>query len=169
MSAGAAILYPLLYFLDESGWFAALLPGLTIHELGHWAAVTITGGKVSALRLDAAGLCMEYSGIFGRAEEAVCAAAGPAAGLLWAATAYLIPTVCGRKSAVASLLVNLFNLLPAAPLDGGRILFAATESRRALHISSAVVIIGLLCAAIRFGIAGFLIPSALLLRELIRS
>ena len=169
ITAGAALLYPLLYFFDESGWFAALLPGMILHELGHWIAVKASGGKVTALRLDIAGLCMNLVGVSRRERLAFCAAAGPAAGLLWTAAASHIPSSWAQKSAAAALLVNLFNLLPAFPLDGGRILEGLTGSRRAVRYTSAAVIITLLFFTMHFRITGLLIPAGLLLGELLSS
>ena len=169
VTAGAAILYPLLYFFDESGWFSALLPGVLLHELAHWITVQMSGGNVTALRVDAAGLCLDMSGVIGRSREMICAAAGPTAGLLWSAAASNIHSDWWQKSAAVSLLLNLFNLLPAVPLDGGRILFSATGSRKAVLCSTSAVVAILLWISLYYRIVGLLIPAGVLLKELLTS
>lgn len=169
MSPAAAILYPLLYFFDTGGWFAALVPTVTFHELGHWAAVRCCGGHVRALRLDMAGLCMDISPLSSRKEEILCAAAGPAAGLLWILPALWAGGSWGSQSALAALVINGFNLLPAAPLDGGRILLALTGDERAVRFSSAAAATVLLFLAGRWAQWRLVIPAALILCSVLRS
>ena len=156
--------YPLLYFLDSGGWFAALLPGVCLHELGHWAAVRLCRGRVLSLRLDLAGLCMTTTPFSSRADEIFCALAGPVGGLLWLVPAALLGGEWGDKSARAALLVNAFNLLPALPLDGGRVLLALTPCRGLVRCSTLLCALGLFLAAWRGARWLLLLPAMFFLR-----
>ena len=167
VSIGAAVLYPILYFLDESGLFSVLLPAVCIHELGHWAAIAALNGSVTAIRLDAAGLCMESAGIGGKYEEAFCALVGPAAGFVLFLIASAFPYQWAHKCAGVSLLLSLFNLLPAVPLDGGRLLLVLTGSMYAVKISSAASALLLTAAAIHWKSYALLIPAVLIIRGMI--
>jgi Zn-dependent protease len=106
-----------------------------LHELGHCIVALRLGLPVHRVRLFLLGGISEIaSGEPSPAREGLIAAAGPAvsiglamatgvgwlalqpAGVVW----LLIAQTC-----VANLAVGLFNLLPALPLDGGRLLRAA--------------------------------------------
>ena len=108
---------------------------------------------------------MQSTPLTSRGEELLTAAAGPAAGLLWIIPALWIGGDWGLRSAAASMVLNSFNLLPAAPLDGGRILYALTESSFCVRISTALTALLLLAAAIRLSRWLFLLPAALMLRS----
>jgi len=168
ITSGAALLYPILYFFDASGWFAAVLPAVICHELGHWAALRICGAKVRRIRLEVSGLCMETAPLPFVWQEAFCAAAGPAAGLLWILPALWIGGSWGCKSASAALWINLFNLLPALPLDGGRILLAVTGSESALRIGALTCFLALLALFIGSRRPVALFPALFLLWSAVR-
>jgi len=131
VSAGFLLLAGALWLLDSGGVMSALLPAAAVHELGHIAAIAAMGGRIEALWLEASGLRLDYRGVLGRGGEAFAAAAGPAAGLLLA----LAAAAAGKRwdsdylkcLAGVSCLLSGFNLLPALPLDGGRILLLALE------------------------------------------
>lgn len=166
VTTGAALFFPLLYFLDTSGWFAALLPTVILHELGHWLAVRACGGTVRGIRLDVTGLCMDIPPIPCSRKEIFIAAAGPVSGLLWVPLALLLGGDWGEKSAVAALGINCFNLLPALPLDGGKILFDLTGSRVLLTGTSLLTVCLLVWAALALRLWGLLIPAVLILRTI---
>lgn len=145
VSPGFLVLLGLLCYLDQG---ADLLgPGLlacALHELGHWLAICLLGGKVARLRLTAVGaeLALDGSRPLSYGRECAAALAGPAASLLTAELAawsrlYLL--------AGLSLGQGLFNLLPVLPLDGGRalglLLSLGGEDRaqRTMRVLSAVV------------------------------
>lgn len=122
-----------LYLL--CGWdvlFVLALP-VAVHELGHLAALNAFGGKVRGLRMDLTGLKISCTGGMSAFGSFSIALAGPAAGMIfaflsaWAGGHFSQPllTRCAGVSAVLSI----FNMLPALPLDGGRMLAAALERR----------------------------------------
>lgn len=125
---GAAALTALCLYLGKGSELAALSLPILFHELGHVLALFAMGLHIRRFRFELRGLCLEYYGSAGALGHALAAAAGPAAGILWAAAA----SAAGSRfsvewltlSAGISLLLSAFNLLPALPLDGGRIMLA---------------------------------------------
>lgn len=164
VTPGAALFFPLLYFLDTSGWFAAMLPPVILHELGHWICVRLCGGAVRSLRLDVTGFCMDVTPMSCTRDEVLCAAAGPLAGLAWIPVALWIGGDWGYESAAAALVVNIFNLLPALPLDGGKILLSLTGCRTLLICTSLLTAYFLLFVAVWLRLWGFLLPAMLIFR-----
>ncbi len=126
IGAGAVLFAALLYYLGGGAVLAALLLPAAVHELGHLAALKLLGLKVRSFRLTLKGFCIEYGGYTGAMGHALAAACGPMAGLWFAWGASWLgnrldkPWLC--LTAGVSLLLSAFNLLPALPLDGGRIL-----------------------------------------------
>lgn len=116
---------------------AALLAAAIAHEAGHILALYLCGSRVVQLRVELGGLCLMHTALCRHGEEAFAALAGPMAGLLWAAAA----AVFWPLSAALSLLLSLYNLLPALPLDGGRAILSLTGHHTLLRLS------GVLCAA----------------------
>ncbi|MBR6574647.1 MAG: M50 family metallopeptidase [Clostridia bacterium] len=110
-------------------WLAAIL-----HELGHLAALRLLRGRVEALRfrLSGAEICYRGTGI-SYGGEVLLALAGPGMNLLWAAvlalTSRWYPEDLLYRFIGCHLVLALFNLLPALPLDGGRVLQSALEAR----------------------------------------
>lgn len=106
------------------GWLNApltywLLLCIAVHESGHLAALRLAGAPVLGLRLSLRGAVIR-TGLMSYGQEAVCAAAGPAASLLLGAGLLrAVPEV-----GLLSLGLAAVNLLPLYPLDGGRILVA---------------------------------------------
>ena len=76
-SAGAALLLGALYFVLDWDGLGALLLAAAAHEAGHFAALRLTGGRVSGVRADVCGAVIERRGAVSLWGEVFCAAAGP--------------------------------------------------------------------------------------------
>ena len=110
-------------------WLAAML-----HELGHLLALCLLGGQVVRFCFRLSGAELQYSGShISYGGEVLLALAGPAANLLfaclcaWAARRY--PFGWLYQFAGCHLVLAFFNLLPALPLDGGRVLQSLLTAR----------------------------------------
>ena len=119
---GAVVLLSGLYFLLPLRWCARLALTVTVHELGHVAALILCGAQVCGLRMEGCGLVLRCTPPEGALRTVTAALAGPAAG----AGLFCILRGLGYIAcAELSLLFSCVNLLPVLPLDGGRALYAA--------------------------------------------
>lgn len=111
------------------GWSFALgfVLLMFVHEMGHVVALRMQGVKASAP------MFIPFLGAFvtiegeqrSVAQEAVSALAGPVVGMLGAGAVLGVAESTGseflRALAYTGFLLNLFNLFPVLPLDGGRV------------------------------------------------
>lgn len=110
----------------------ALALALSVHELAHLVTAKLAGVAIQEIRILPFGgsARMENPYRLPLRQILPVAAAGPAANLLLAivlaALAHwgLLDTFSAARMIQPNLILFLFNLLPALPLDGGRILFA---------------------------------------------
>jgi len=112
------------------------LASLVAHELGHAVAARELGVSIDHIEIHGfGGFAHMKSFPRTRRDEIVIAAAGPAVSLALAAFFGIVGLIwAGPMSlflhiAVANLVLGAFNLLPALPMDGGRILRAALTPR----------------------------------------
>lgn len=103
-----------LYFLLPLRWCARLALTVTVHELGHVAALILCGAQVCGLRMEGCGLVLRCTPPEGALRTVTAALAGPAAG----AGLFCILRGLGYIAcAELSLLFSCVNLLPVLPLD----------------------------------------------------
>ena len=167
-----ALLMPILAaVLGARQDVVALAAALAAHEAAHLLAARALGVGVRQLSLMPFGgaICMENPYVLAPSRLVAVAAAGPAANLLALVSAAALAhwRVLSGAAALAllrsNLVLMLFNLLPALPLDGGRVLVALLAERlgraRAAEIG---ILLGRVVAALLLALAA---ASAILARR----
>lgn len=134
----------LLFFFDTTGLVSAAVPAAAVHELGHVLALWLCGCRIRKLEMKIFGFSMDYSGNLTRGQEVFSALAGPMGGFIFAALSHLAGTMLESVfllcTADISLILSVFNILPALPLDGGRILSCLAGEQRAAWVTAAVAV-----------------------------
>lgn len=126
---------------------------LLIHELGHYYAAKTEGIPVMPPVFTPFGAFILTPGHANARQEAFVAIAGPLAGTA-AALITLVAGLVMRNSLLIQLahwgfLLNLFNMIPISPLDGGRISMAI--ERRLWIIGAPLLVL----AFFQFGVNGY--------------
>jgi Zn-dependent protease len=127
VTAGTALVSVAAYSLFFGWWFAAgFVALLFVHEMGHVIQLRREGIKATApvfLPFMGAVVGMRQMPDDALAEARV-GLAGPVLGTIGAAAVAVVGAVTGSDLLLAlayfGFLINLFNLLPVVPLDGGR-------------------------------------------------
>lgn len=102
-------------------WIAALTISMMIHELFHYSAVRLAGGKVIGMRISYDGFCLKCTPMQ-PLDSALCSLAGPLGALTLLFFARWIP-----RTALCAAVQSAYHLLPIYPLDGGRALRSLGE------------------------------------------
>ncbi|MFT2110415.1 site-2 protease family protein [Marinomonas sp. 2405UD68-3] len=149
-AAGSLAAYSWLFSLEFA---IALILCLVFHEYGHIRAMKYFGMKTKGIYLIPfiGGLALSESKINTRWQDVVIAIMGPFFGLMLSIVSLFIYWVTDIEFfagiATFNALLNLFNLLPVLPLDGGHILKSV-----AFSINSVFGLIICVCGAL-LGIA----------------
>jgi len=120
------LMFALIWFFDEGGFLAALVPAMLMHELGHIIFLQLFGARPTKLGATLTGLKIDYSGVMTDAQEMLAALAGPAFGLMFSFLCAWFGRLWDNEyllmCAGLGFIINIFNFLPVLPLDGGRVL-----------------------------------------------
>ena len=112
------------YFQGEAALFM-IVAASAVHEAGHLAAVGILGGTVGFFSASAGGLQIRADSMrLSYLRESAAVLAGPLANLAVGLLLSSIPPAWPHSTGLAgaNIALGIFNLLPAAPLDGWRFL-----------------------------------------------
>jgi Zn-dependent protease len=127
VTAGTALVSVAAYSIFFGWWFAAgFVVLLFVHEMGHVIALRREGIKASApMFVPFMGAVIVARSLGENAlAEARVGLAGPILGSLGAAVVAVVGELTGSSLLIAlayfGFFINLFNLLPVVPLDGGR-------------------------------------------------
>lgn len=149
------------WFGMVNGWALLwyVLFAAAIHELGHFLVLRWFGVPVEGISLGALGANMVVrTETLSYGREVLCALAGPGMNLLWALWFQ------GRNQTFAGIHFSLcvFNLLPIAPLDGGRALSALLSCHLAPGLGEVISIwIGsALAGALSLGLVWVMVVTA---------
>lgn len=129
------LVVPLIFFTGYiSEYFAALL-STAVHEIGHMAVAKLKNCGIRTVRLTPAGLNAEIDNLnCSRHDLILIYVSGPAVNILIALAAFSLHAlhIVGdsrslKYVALLNTFLAAFNLLPAVPLDGGKILMEALK------------------------------------------
>ena len=142
------LFFLLLSFALTHGSFLYILLALTalaIHEFSHILCCELLSYPVRELNLNLLGGCLKVDPAFAINPEAewLIAVAGPLANLLMVGGVLYLQLLTINNSYLdywlkVNLLIGLINLIPASPLDGGRILHAWLNKNIGLKNSARV-------------------------------
>lgn len=125
------IFFALMLAFTPAALVVATLAALLLHEGGHLLVMALCGAKECTVEITPFGGMADVSGYetLPPWKKVVCALAGPALSLLGAVPLFMgwIQDGFFRCFFVCNLSMALINLLPVFPLDGARILVAASE------------------------------------------
>lgn len=115
---------------------------LLLHETGHIAVAALLREPVLSLTLMPMGGKVHIGGLYRlpALKLIAIALAGPMASMLGAFIGIMLPHVFPLRFALMNLMLAAFNLLPAAPLDGGRLLTALIRGRLGLRRSVRITV-----------------------------
>ena len=142
----APFVLALFVVLSSPILLCALLTAALLHEWGHLVTLRIFGGRISHLTISPFGAEMTVADTarLSYGAEILATLAGPAVNLLCTVLLGLLGSRWegAYVFAGAQLVLGLFNLIPARPLDGGRLLWLTvaclTEPFTADRVASAV-------------------------------
>jgi len=119
--------FSMLYFLVSFQFILIILIAILFHEAGHLLAIKAFGSEIVELRLESTGAAIIYDDSrMSYKAELVTALAGPLFSFILAYISALLGKIWGEfwfTLSGVSLVLCAFNMLPAALLDGGRVLY----------------------------------------------
>lgn len=153
ISAGAVLTVAALYFFSGAEGAITIFLAVFLHELGHASVILISGGKIKSISFTASGLSMVYTGMISQRAELISIIMGPAFGIICGAAAYPY----SQMLSYANFFLSAYNLLPALPLDGGRLLYSILANRKSIDIARKTLTITGVISSVMLLISGLYI------------
>ena len=130
-----------------------------LHELGHALTARRLGVPIAGIELNFFGGAAKMTRLpRSPRDEIVIAAAGPAVSLALGALGLGVGMLTGWSFALLigtiNVVLGVFNLLPALPMDGGRILRAALARRRGFARATSAAVSVSRVFSVLFGVVG---------------
>ena len=153
----------LAYMLGLGSEIPYVILAAAVHESAHLAAAKLCGMEIEYVDIMCLGGAIKLGDMYGagRLRLIFVAAAGPAANMILAIAAAAMAWwgITGFYAAWLTVRINLilmiFNLMPALPLDGGRILYAVSSiwlsrktAMRICALSAYILAFFLICMAV---------------------
>ena len=158
VGGGFVLLLTALYLLCGAEFVLLITSALLFHEAGHLLAITLLGGEIQELRLDCTGGVIRYDGRnMSYLDELVAALAGPAFSLLLAFVAAWVGEKHGEywfTLSGVSLVFCVFNMLPAARLDGGRVLYMVAARLSGIETAERICVISSCAVSLALALSG---------------
>jgi stage IV sporulation protein FB len=154
ISPAALLLFFTLWRESPVG-FAATLTAMLFHEAGHLLAASALGLPLKTLAFDLFGAKIEPAlPLSSYRTEILLAAAGPVFSLLLALLCRPVGSTFAKTLAFTSQSFLLFNCLPIAGFDGGRILEATLSFLGGPHVAAKVLpVLTYLCLLLLFSLS----------------
>lgn len=109
------ILWAIMLLLLPLRWLGAVTVAALFHELSHYIAVVLCGGRIRGFRVARGSMILDV-GMMSWRNELICAIAGPLGSLFLLMLIQWFP-ILGFCAGVQLI----YNMIPVFPLDGGRI------------------------------------------------
>ena len=122
VSGSVCLLFALLILMLPLQWIFAAVIAAAFHELCHYFAVKICGGKITQLYVGQNGMQMQALSLTA-GKELFCILAGPIGSLSLMLFVRFIPRI-----AFCAATHGIYNLLPLFHLDGGQALYAVLRA-----------------------------------------
>jgi Zn-dependent protease len=151
----------------------ALFASILLHELGHALVARRRGVIIDGIDLHFfGGVAKMRTPPRSANDEIAIAVAGPlvslALGLGFLALSLAVPVQMVAWLGIANVVLAVFNMLPALPMDGGRVLRAVLAKRRGLFEGTRIAVVVSRVLAVGLGVLGvFTNPWLVLLAALV--
>jgi len=149
----------LFVVFGQTKMLLATLPVLLVHEWAHVLTANALGMKITQMELLPFGCAAKMSSFaMTRSREIIVAAAGPAANMVFACAVFLADEFffsieISRLLISTNIAIAAVNLLPALPLDGGRIARAAFSSYLGtVRATKVTAVMGVVFSAVLLGV-----------------
>ncbi len=159
-------LIPAAFVLGSFKALLVMMVSLSLHEAAHAMAARRLRISVDSVEIQPFGFTARLDmSRASAADSAAVFAAGPVASLSLAAMNSLLESVSPAYASASigmtefNLLIALVNLIPAMPLDGGRLVYAAVSKRNKPRAFVWLKALGVFSGAVFLGIFGLLIVN----------